>query len=55
MMKVLMRVSRAFRSLQGASDFATLRSVPPTVQKRGLNRITVVMQGSECLLAQLDR
>ncbi len=42
MMKVRMRNSRVFRSLQGALDFATLRSVLPTVQKRGLKRITVV-------------
>ena len=42
MMKVRMRNSRVFRSLQGAFDFATLRSVLPTVQKRGLKRITVV-------------
>jgi hypothetical protein len=37
MMKVKMKISGAFRTLQGAQDFACLRSVVSTARKQGCN------------------
>ena len=53
-MMLKMKISGGFRSQQGAKDFATLRSVLSTAQKQGLNRIAVLMQGPDSLLAQLE-
>ena len=53
MMKLRMKISGAFRSAQGAADFATLRSVLSTAQKQGRNRIEALMQGPAVLLEGL--
>lgn len=37
MMKVKMKVSGAFRTFKGATDFAALRSVVATARKQGCN------------------
>jgi transposase len=37
MMKVKMKISGAFRTLKGATDFAALRSVVATACKQGWN------------------
>ena len=50
MMKLRMKISGAFRSEQGAQDFATLRSVLSTAQKQGRNRIEALLQGPAVLL-----
>ena len=53
MMKLRMKISGAFRSAQGARDFATLRSVLSTARKQGRNRIEALMQGRAVLLEGL--
>ena len=37
MMKVKMKISGAFRTLEGAANFAALRSLMATARKRGWN------------------
>ena len=53
MMKLRMKISGCFRSAQGARDFATLRSVLSTARKQGRNRIEVLRDGPDALLAAL--
>lgn len=54
MMKLLMKISGCFRTLQGAQDFATLRSVLSTARKQGHNQIEALRQGPDVLLAGLQ-
>jgi transposase len=42
MMKVKMKISGSFRTLEGAQIFATLRSVVSTARKRGLNILQIL-------------
>lgn len=42
MMKLKQKISGGFRSLQGATDFACIRSVLSTARKRGLNLLKVL-------------
>ena len=53
MMKLRMKISGCFRSAQGARDFAILRSVLSTARKQGRNRIEVLRDGPDALLAAL--
>ncbi len=41
MMKVKIKISGGFRTLQGAADFASLRSVISSARKQGLNILKV--------------
>jgi transposase len=42
MMKVKMKISGSFRTLEGAQIFAILRSVVSTARKRGLNILQIL-------------
>ena len=53
MMKVKQKISGGFRSLEGATDFATIRSVIGTAMKMGWNVIQTLGQDSETLTAML--
>ena len=53
MMKVKQKISGGFRSLEGATDFATIRSVIGTAMKQGWNVIQTLGQDSETLTAML--
>jgi len=46
MMKVRMKISGAFRTLQGAQIFATLRSVVSTARKQGVNILKILAADS---------
>ena len=54
MMKLRMKISDGFRSVQGARDFSTLQSVLSTARKQGCNRIEALRQGPTALLAELQ-
>ncbi len=45
MMKLLMKISGGFRSLQGALKIATLRSVLSTARKQALKPIDTLIEG----------
>ncbi len=53
MMKLRMTISRGFRSLQGAQNFATLRSVLSTARRQGLKPIETLLQGPTALLERV--
>jgi len=53
MMKVKQKISGGFRSEQGASDFATIRSVISTAQKHGWNVIEALAQDPQLLIAAI--
>ena len=53
MMKLRMKISGCFRTVQGARDFATLRSVLSTVRKQGLNAIEALLTPPDELFASL--
>jgi transposase len=42
MMKVKMKISGCFRTLEGALDFARLRSVISSARKQGLNILEIL-------------
>ena len=46
MMKVRMKISGSFRTLQGAQSFATLRSIIATARKRGRNILKTLAENS---------
>ncbi len=50
MMKLLMKISGGFRSLQGAREFVTLRSVLSTARKQDLKPIETLLEGPAALL-----
>ena len=53
MMKVKIKISGGFRTLQGAADFASLRSVISSARKQGLNILKALTLGPERLAAEL--
>ena len=53
MMKVKQKISGGFRSAQGASDFATIRSVISTAKKQGWNVIQALVQEPQALIRAL--
>ncbi len=53
MMKLLMKISGGFRSLQGAREFVTLRSVLSTARKQGLKPIETLLEGPAALLERV--
>ena len=53
MMKVKQKISGGFRSLEGAMDFAIIRSAIATALKQGWNVIEVLGQDSKTLIAKL--
>ncbi len=53
MMKLLMKISGGFRSLQGAREFVTLRSVLSTARKQGLKPIETLIEGPAALLKRV--
>ncbi len=53
MMKLLMKISGGFRSLQGAREFVMLRSVESTAHKLDLNPIETLLEGRAALLERV--
>jgi len=53
MMKVKMKISGGFRTLQGAVDFARLRSVISSARKQGLNILAALAAPPSSLQAAL--
>jgi transposase len=53
MMKVKIKISGGFRTLQGAADFASLRSVISTARKQGLNILEALTLGPDRLAVAL--
>ena len=53
MMKLRQKISGGFRSTQGASEFATLRSVIATAKKQGWNIVDTLIESPDSLLAKL--
>ncbi len=53
-MKLRMKISGGFRSLQGAREFVTLRSVLSTARKQGLKPIETLIEGPAALLERVD-
>jgi len=54
MMKVKMKISGAFRTFQGAADFAVLRSVVATARKRGWNILHTLTAAPHALIQALS-
>jgi transposase len=53
MMKVRMKISGSFRTLDGAQTFATIRSVISTAKKHGLNILAALTRPPDELIAQI--
>jgi transposase len=53
MMKVRQKISGGFRSQNGASDFAVIRSLIATAKKQGWNVLNTLTQNTDTLLPQL--
>jgi transposase len=53
MMKLRMKISGAFRTLDGAQVFAIIRSVISTARKHGLNILDILTQAPAEIIAQL--
>jgi transposase len=53
MMKVRQKISGGFRSQNGASDFAVIRSLIATAKKQGWNVLNTLTQNTDALLPQL--
>ena len=53
MMKVKIKISGGFRTLQGAADFASLRSVISSARKQGLDILKALALGPERLAVEL--
>ncbi len=53
MMKLRQKISRGFRSEQGAEDFASLRSVITTALKQEWNIIETLMKPADQIIATL--
>jgi transposase len=53
MMKVRQKISGGFRSHNGASDFAVIRSLIATAKKQGWNVLNTLTQNTDALLPQL--
>ena len=54
MMKVKIKISGGFRTLQGAADFASLRSVISSARKQGLDILRVLTLGPDRLVVELN-
>ena len=54
MMKVKMKISGSFRTLEGAQTFATLRSVVSSARKQGYNILQILTADSKSAHARLD-
>ncbi len=52
-MKLLMKISGGFRSLQGARELVTLRCVLSTARKHGLKPIEPLIEGPAALLKRV--
>jgi len=55
MMKVRMKISGAFRAIDGARTFAAVRSVISTARKHGLNILETLTQPPDGIITQLQR
>lgn len=55
MMKVRMKISGAFRTIDGAQTFAAIRSVISTARKHGLNILETLTQPPHGIIAQFQR
>ena len=53
MMKVKIKISGGFRTLQGAEDFARLRSVISSARKQGLDILEALTLGPDQLAVEL--
>ena len=53
MMKLRQKISGGFRSQNGASDFAVLRSLSATAKKQGWKVLNILTQNTDTLLPQL--
>lgn len=53
MMKVKMKISGGFRTLEGAIEFARLRSIISSARKHGLNILQTLAAPPERILAAL--
>ena len=53
MMKVKMKISGGFRTFEGASRFASLRSVVSTARKRGWNILQTLVSQPNALIRAL--
>ena len=53
MMKVRMKISGCFRTMEGAQTFATLRSVISTARKQGWNILKTLSAAPECIIREL--
>ena len=53
MMKVKIKISGGFRTLHGAADFASLRSVISSARKQGLNILKALTCAPERLAVDL--
>jgi transposase len=54
MMKVHMKISGGFRTLDGARTFAVIRSVISTARKHGLNILEILTQPPDRIIAQFQ-
>ena len=54
MMKVKIKISGGFRTLQGAADFARLRSVISSARKQGLNILKALTLAPDRLAVELN-
>jgi transposase len=52
-MKLRMKISGAFRTLNGAQTFATIRSVISTARKQGLKILDTLTKPPDEIIAQL--
>ena len=55
MMKVRMKISGAFRAIDGARTFAAVRSVISTARKHGLNILETLTQPPDGIITELQR
>jgi transposase len=53
MMKLRQKISGGFRCMQGAADFATIRSVLSTARKQGWNLLETLAADPKDLIAKL--
>ncbi len=55
MMKVRMKISGTFRTLDGAQTFAAIRSVISTARNHGLNILETLTQPPDSIITQFQR
>ena len=54
MMKVRMKISGSFRTMQGAQSFATLRSIIATARKQGQNILKVLAKTPAAFILKME-